>query len=107
MALTSESNAGLPFTLRRMQFPVRLAFGMTINKSQGQSLNHVGLYLANPVFTHGQLYVGLSRGTCSRNVHILLDSSPTGKANQTANITYDEIFKGARQHGGGRPALPL
>jgi ATP-dependent DNA helicase PIF1 len=96
IALTSESNDGLPFILRRVQFPVRLAFGMTINKSQGQSLNYVGLYLITPVFTHGQLYVGLSRGTCSRNIRILLDNSPTGRANRTANISYDEIFKGER-----------
>lgn len=93
IALTSDSSIGLPFTLRRVQFPVRLAFGMTINKSQGQSLNHVGLYLTTPVFTHGQLYVGLSRGTSSRNIRILLDNSPAGQACQTTNITYGEIFR--------------
>ena len=79
IALTSESNLGLPFSLRRVQFPVRLAFGMTINKSQGQSLNHVGLHLITPVFTHGQLYVGLSRGTNGENIRILLDNSPAGR----------------------------
>ncbi len=93
MVLTSESNDGLPFILRRVQFPVRLAFGMTINKSQGQSLNHVGLYLLPPVFTHGQLYVGLSRATCSQNIRILLDNSEAGQSNRTANIVYEEIFK--------------
>ena len=34
---------------------------MTINKSQGQTVKHVGLDLRSPVFTHGQLYVGISR----------------------------------------------
>ena len=51
----------LPFEFKRRQFPVRVCYAMTINKSQGQSMKYVGLYLPEPVFTHGQLYVGLSR----------------------------------------------
>ena len=43
------------------QFPVKVAYAMTISKSQGQSLGRVGLYLPRPVFGHGQLYVALSR----------------------------------------------
>ena len=46
-----------PFEWRRRQFPVRVCFAMTINKSQGQTLERAGIYLAEDVFAHGQLYV--------------------------------------------------
>jgi len=53
----------LPFKMKRKQFPIRLSFAMTINKAQGQTIPNVGIYLFS-VFSHGQLYVALSRGVC-------------------------------------------
>nr|GEV70818.1 DNA helicase [Tanacetum cinerariifolium] len=44
----------LPFIFKRKQFPVKLCYAMTINKSQGQSLQRIGIFLPEPVFTHGQ-----------------------------------------------------
>ena len=49
------------FHLSCCQFPVQLAFAMTINKSQGQSVKNVGINFQTPVFTHGQFYVAMSR----------------------------------------------
>lgn len=50
-----------PFTFSRRQFPIKLAFAMTINKSQGQTFDKIGLDLRKDVFNHGQLYVAFSR----------------------------------------------
>ena len=47
----------MPFEFKRLQFHVRLAFSMTGNKAQGQSLQVCRLNLENPLFTSGQLYV--------------------------------------------------
>jgi ATP-dependent DNA helicase PIF1 len=50
----------MPFEFKRLQFSVRLAFEMIINKAQGQSLQVCGQNLENPCFSHGQLYVACS-----------------------------------------------
>ena len=88
LAPTAED---LPMPLKRRQFPVQLTFAMTVNKSQGQSLKHVGLDLRSPVFSHGQLYVGLSRCTSGTRLKVLLKDVDGGK---TPNIVYKEILTG-------------
>ncbi|GFV11799.1 ATP-dependent DNA helicase [Trichonephila clavipes] len=45
----------MPFEFKRLQFPVRLAFAMTINKAQRQSLQLCGLNLEVHASPHGQL----------------------------------------------------
>ncbi|GBB91117.1 hypothetical protein RclHR1_18230007 [Rhizophagus clarus] len=88
--LLTPSDANMPFILKRHQFPVRAAFSMTINKSQGQTLNHVGLYLPQPVFSHGQLYVALSRITSNQCIKVLINHEQEYK---TKNVVYSEIFR--------------
>jgi hypothetical protein len=65
------NDAKCPFTIKRRQFPIRPCYAMTINKSQGQSLKVVGVFLKDQVFTHGQLYVALSRVTSRQGLKII------------------------------------
>jgi ATP-dependent DNA helicase PIF1 len=72
----------LPFDFKRLQFPVRLAFAMAINKSQGQSLEVCGINLEFPCFAHGQLYVACSRVGKPSSLYIY------GTAKQNKNVVY-------------------
>ena len=70
---------------------------MTINKSQGQTFDKVGLYLPQEVFTHGQLYVALSRTRSKEGLKIDLENTYGQGYNRdgsafTKNIVYQEIF---------------
>uniref|UniRef100_A0A1I7T6R1 ATP-dependent DNA helicase n=1 Tax=Caenorhabditis tropicalis TaxID=1561998 RepID=A0A1I7T6R1_9PELO len=76
----------LPFILTRLQFPVRLSFAMTINKSQGQTFEKIGLMLDEPIFSHGQFYVALSRTTTKEGIRI---ESATGEVH---NVVYEEVL---------------
>jgi len=63
---------------------------MTINKSQGQSVTHVGLDLWNSVFTHGQFYVAISCVTSVLRLKAIWDSRLP--AATTKNIVYPEVI---------------
>jgi len=66
---------------------------MTINKSQGQSLEKVGLYLTKLVFSHGKLYVALSRVTSKTCLKILILDKEGKIKKQTTNVVFKEVFK--------------
>lgn len=87
------SDHTIPFKFQRHQFPLILSFGMTINKSQGQTLSHVGLYLPAPVFSHGQLYVVISRVKCKSGLKILSCNDVGEACNLVKNAVCREVFE--------------
>ena len=66
---------------------------MTIYKSQGESLSHVGLFLPKPVFSHGQLYVTISRLTRRLGLKILISNKNDEISSNTDNVVYKELFQ--------------
>ncbi|XP_008180300.1 uncharacterized protein LOC103308536 [Acyrthosiphon pisum] len=101
-----HSDSLIPF--RRLQFPIRFAFAMTINKSQGQTMSICGLDLDNPVFSQGQLYVACSHvgkpSSCSwsKKIHPSLVTTktidelypvPQDKVDYCATVTISNSFK--------------
>lgn len=62
---------------------------MKINKSKGQSLKYIGIYLPRSGFSHGQLYIVVSKVTNHNELKILIDDN---KEQNTSNVMYKEVF---------------
>ena len=78
--------------MERVQFPIKLCFGITANKSQGQTYKRVGINLSETeMFAHGQLYVALSRVGSFKAVSIF---KPKGhpNPNHMHNMVYPEVL---------------
>jgi len=96
--LSPSEDISLLFKFKMKQFPVRLSFAMTINKTQGQTIPNAEIYLPEPVFSHRQLYVALSRGVSHSTTWMLAkpnkDLDPTGK--RTKNIVFRDILRSSK-----------
>jgi hypothetical protein len=97
MIVLNASNPEWPFVFQRRQFPVKVCYAVTINKSQGQTLKKVGIYLQSPVFTHGQLYVAVSQVTSPGGMKVLIADEDGSCGCETRNIVYREVLDAVRQ----------
>lgn len=83
-----------PFQMQRRQFPVKLCFAMTSNKAQGQTLKRVGIYLQKDFFSHGQLYVAMSRVGSVYDIKLLTENGSFRghEGTYTDNVVYREVL---------------
>ena len=95
--ILSPPESNHPFTLKRRQFPIRVCYAMTVNKIQGQTLSNIALYLPKPVFSHGHLYVALSRVTKTKDLKILNMRRNEDGCRTIANIVYRKAYNGLPQ----------
>ena len=88
-------------SFKRTQFPILVAYYMTLNRAQGQTLERAGMYLPTSVFSHGHLYVGFSRCGNPDNFSVYADQSEFENLQHlldknktyTRNVVFDEIFR--------------
>lgn len=95
--ITVTDNVNFPFAIHRHQFPIKLAFAMTINKSQGQTLKRLGIDLTTPVFDHGQLYTALSRAPSWNAIRVRLPDDAEDTLVQ--NVVFKDIIDEEEEDG--------
>ena len=81
-----------PFEWQRRQFPVRVAFATSINKSQGQTFKNVGIWLRGQAFSHGQLYVAYSRVSSPDQLKFAIMQDSNQKELTAKNIMFHEVL---------------
>lgn len=98
----SDKDAEKPAIVVRHQIPLRVAYGITIHKSQSMTLERAGLFLTRPVWDHGMLHVAISRAQMFKDLHIFVKDSPFqgrvklhGKGNRfaTTNIVDRDVLE--------------
>ena len=88
-----------PCTVSRLQFPIKIAYCLTINRAQGQSASKCGILLPKDVWTHGQIYVAFSRCGNPNNIYVWAEQSQFDAYNlpknkkYVKNVVYKDIIR--------------
>jgi len=80
--ITLTPSENYPFMFKRTQYPIVPAYAASIHKVQGCSLKKQGINLLEPMFTHGQLYVALSRAPNFDNITVLVEHNQNTVRNE-------------------------
>ena len=77
----------VPFSLKRLQFPCKPCFAMTVHKAQGQTFKTVGVDLSELCFSHGQMYVACSRTGSPESLYLMTHNG------ESRNVVYKEALQ--------------
>lgn len=96
--ICSSKDDFIEYEFSRRQFPVQLAYAISIHQAQGQTMDKLGIYLSKPLSSHGELYVAFSRVRRKGDLKICIrESTVQGTLGQTEkvftkNIVHKEMF---------------
>lgn len=90
--ITLTPTEGYPFMFQRTQYPIIPAYSGTFNKCQGCTFERIGIDLTEPCFSHGQLYVALSRARNFDKITLLLPEGET----LVRNVVWRSILQADR-----------
>ena len=81
------SKNDIAYRFKRLQFPCKPCFAMTVHKSQGQTFKTVGVDLSQMCFSHGQMYVACSRTGSADSLFMLTRNG------QSRNVVFKEVLR--------------
>ena len=89
--VVEPEESGLPCQLQRRQFPIILAWALTVHRVQGQTLKFAGIFFNGDAWCHGMLYVALSRVGCWSQVAVLMPEGADATNFRIKNCVYKNL----------------